>query len=185
MPSTMLDPSQALGRRGAAQYEMAEELRDGRRFKIRAIRPDDKDTLLAAVGRSSAQSVYRRFFSPKRGFTEQEIAYFVNVDFINHVALVATLEDEGRMIIGGCRYIVVQPGKAEMAFFVDDQYQGQGVGAALMRHLAKIARDAGLKELIAEILADNISMLKVFQKSGLRLSTSREGQVIHVALQLV
>jgi GNAT superfamily N-acetyltransferase len=72
-----------------------------------------------------------------------------------------------------------------MAFFVDDQYQGQGVGAALMRHLAKIARDAGLKELIAEILADNISMLKVFQKSGLRLSTSREGQVIHVALQLV
>jgi hypothetical protein len=53
-----------------------------------------------------------------------------------------------------------------------------------MRHLTKIARDAGLKDLIAEVLADNISMLRVFQKSGLRLSTSREGQVVHVTLQL-
>jgi hypothetical protein len=96
---------------------MVEELRGGQRLKIRAIRPDDKDGLLAAVRQSSDQSVYRRFFSPKQGFTEAEIAYFVNVDFINHVALVAALEEEGRrVIIGGGRYIVVQPGKAEVAF---------------------------------------------------------------------
>jgi GNAT superfamily N-acetyltransferase len=170
----------------AAKYEAVESLRDGRRFKIRALRPDDRDGLLAAVGRSSAQSLYRRFFSPKRGFTEEQIAYFVNVDFVNHAALVATLEEDDRLvIIGGGRYIVVQPGKAEVAFVVVDQYQGQGVGAALMGHLARIARDAGLKELIAEVLADNISMLKVFQKSGLPFRTSREGGVVHVALQLV
>jgi hypothetical protein len=53
-----------------------------------------------------------------------------------------------------------------------------------MHHLATIARDAGLKELIAEVLADNISMLKVFQKSALRLSTSRERGIVHFALQL-
>ena len=170
----------------AAKYEMVEALRDGRRFWIRALKPDDKDGLLAAVGRSSAQSLYRRFFSPKHSFTEEQIAYFVNVDFVNHVALVAALEEEGRrVIIGGGRYIVVQPGKAEVAFVVVDQYQGQGVGAALMRHLTNIARDAGLKELTAEVLSDNVSMLKVFQKCGLRLGTSREGGVIHVALQLV
>ena len=170
----------------AAKYETVEALRDGRRFRIRALMPDDKDGLLAAVGQSSAQSLYRRFFSPKHSFTEEQIAYFVNVDFVNHVALVAALEEEGRhVIIGGGRYIVVQPGKAEVAFVVVDQYQGQGVGAALMRHLTKIARDAGLKELTAEVLSDNVSMLKVFQKCGLPLSTSREGGVIHVVLQLV
>jgi RimJ/RimL family protein N-acetyltransferase len=168
-----------------AEYEVGEALRDGRSFKIRALRPDDRDGLLAAVGRTSADSLYRRFFSPRRGFTEEQIAYFVNVDFVSHVALVAALEEDGRpVIIGGGRYILVEPGKAEVAFVVVDQYQGQGVGAALMRHLARIARDAGLEELIAEVLADNVSMLRVFQKSGLRLSTTREAGVVHVALQL-
>lgn len=168
-----------------AEYEVAETLRDGRPFKIRALRPDDRDGLLAAVGQTSAQSLYRRFFSPRRGFTEEQIAYFVNVDFVAHVALVAVLEENGRrVIVGGGRYIVVQPGKAEVAFVVVDRYQGQGIGAALMRHLTTIARDAGLQELVAEVLADNISMLKVFRNSGLRLGTTHEAGVVHVALQL-
>jgi len=168
-----------------AEYEVAETLRDGRPFKIRALRPDDRDGLLAAVGQTSAQSLYRRFFSPKHDFTEEQIAYFVNVDFVAHVALVAVLEENGRrVIVGGGRYIVVQPGKAEVAFVVVDRYQGQGIGAALMRHLTTIARDAGLQELVAEVLADNISMLKVFRNSGLRLGTTHEAGVVHVALQL-
>ncbi len=51
------------------------------------------------------------------------------------------------MIIGGGRYIVEQPGKAEIAFAVVDEYQGQGIGAALMRHLSGIAREAGLERV--------------------------------------
>jgi len=170
----------------AAEYEAVEALRDGRRFKIRALRPDDRAGVLSAVGRSSPQSLYRRFFSPRRDFTEEEIARFVNVDFVNHVALVAELEEAGRgVIIGGGRYIAVEPEKAEVAFVVADHYQGQGVGTALMRHLATIARDAGLKQLIAEVLADNIPMLEVFAKSGLRLNTTREAGLVHVALHLL
>ena len=88
------------------------------------------------------------------------------------------------MIVGGGRYIVVEPGKAEIAFAVVDQYQGKGVGTALMRHLAAIAYQAGLRQLIAEVLSDNISMLKVFAKCGLRTSTTHEAGVAHVALQL-
>jgi GNAT superfamily N-acetyltransferase len=170
----------------ANKYAVVEQLPDGRQLQIRALRPDDRNEFIAAVRRSSAQSLYRRFFSPIRGFTEEQITRFVNVDFVSHVALVAALEEEGRsVIVGGGRYIVVQPGQAEVAFVVVDEYQGLGVGAALMRHLTAIARDAGLKELVAEVLADNSSMLKVFQKSGLRLSTSREDGVVHVTLQLV
>lgn len=160
----------------AAKYEAVEPLRDGRRFKVRALRPDDRAGLLSAVGRSSPQSLYRRFFSPRRGFTEEEIARFVNVDFVHHVALVAVLEEAGRgVVIGGGRYIVVEPEKAEVAFVVVDHYLGQGVGTALMRHLAMIARDAG----------DNISMLKVLAKSGLRLNTTRQAGLVHVALHLL
>jgi GNAT superfamily N-acetyltransferase len=122
----------------------------------------------------------------KRDFTEEEIAFFSEIDFINHVALVAVVEEERRpVIVGGGRYIVVQPGKAEVAFAVIDQYQGQGLGARLMHHLAAIARSCGIRELIAEILPDNTPMLKVFEKRGFDLSMKRESGVMHVALRLI
>jgi GNAT superfamily N-acetyltransferase len=170
----------------AAKYSAVEELRNGRGVEIRALRPDDRADLLAAVGRTGAESRFRRFFAVKRDFTEKEIAFFSNIDFINHVALVAVVEEDRRpVIVGGGRYIVVQPGKAEVAFAVVDQYQGQGIGARLMQHLAAIARSCDIRELIAEILSDNTPMLKVFEKSGFDLSTKRESGVVHVALRLI
>jgi GNAT superfamily N-acetyltransferase len=169
----------------AAAYSAIEALRDGRRVEIRALKPEDRAGLLAAVGRTSTQSLYRRFFAVKRGFTEREIAFFSNVDFVSHVALVAVVEEDGRpVIVGGGRYVVVHPEQAEVAFAVVDEYQGQRIGAALMRHLAAIARRAGLRELIAEVLPDNAPMLKVFEKSGFPLSTKRESRVVHVTLRL-
>jgi ribosomal protein S18 acetylase RimI-like enzyme len=167
------------------KYSAIEALHDGRRVEIRALRPDDQAGLLAAVSRTSEQSLYRRFFAVRRGFAEPEIASFMNVDFVNHVALVAVVEESDRpVIVGGGRYVVVKPGTAEMAFAIVDEYQGQGIGSALMRHLAAIARAAGLKELIAEVMPDNISMLKVFKKSGFRLNTKREPGIVHVTLLL-
>jgi RimJ/RimL family protein N-acetyltransferase len=169
----------------AASYEVAEALRDGRRVTIRALKPDDRAEMVAAVDRSSPQSLYRRFFAPKRDFSEKEIAFFVNVDFINHVALVALLEEGDRsVIVGGGRYVVVQPGRAEVAFTVVDQYQGQGVGTALLKHLVVIARDAGISELIADILQENIAMQNVLQRSGLSIIQKRDSGIVHIALQL-
>jgi RimJ/RimL family protein N-acetyltransferase len=169
----------------AAKYSAVETLRNGRQVEIRALRPDDRADLVAAVGRTSSQSLYRRFFAVRCNFKEGEIAFFVNIDFITHVALVAVVEESGRpMIVGGGRYIVVEPEKAEVAFAVVDQYQGQGIGAALLHHLAAIARNAGLQELIAEVLPDNTPMLKVFEKSGFGLGTKREPGVVHVTLRL-
>ena len=108
-------------------YSVTEALRDGCQVEIRALRPDDRADLLAAINRTSAQSLYRRFFGLRRSFTDQEAAFFINVDFVNHVALVALIDEEGRSVIaGGGRYIVVQPGQAELAFVVVDDYHWQG-----------------------------------------------------------
>jgi GNAT superfamily N-acetyltransferase len=168
-----------------ARYSAIELLPDGRRIEIRALRPDDQVDLLAAIDRASSQSLYRRFFGAKRDFSEKEVAFFLNIDFINHVALVAVAEESGRaVIVAGGRYVVGPPGVAEVAFVVIDEYQGQGIGAALLRHLAVVARGAGLKEFTAEVLPDNIPMLKVFEKSGLKCRTKREPGATHVALQL-
>jgi RimJ/RimL family protein N-acetyltransferase len=80
--------------------------------------------------------------------------------------------------------VAVRPTSAELAFAVTDEYQGQGLGFLLMRHLTTIARRAGLHEFIAEVLADNRPMIRVFERSELPLAKRRDGAVIHVTLAL-
>jgi GNAT superfamily N-acetyltransferase len=168
-----------------ANYSATETMRDGRKIEIRAQRPQDREGMLAAIAQTSSGSLYRRFFGVRREFSEKETDYFLNIDFISHVALVAVASDGGQpTIVGGGRYVVLQPGQAEVAFAVIDAYQGLGVGSALMRHLATLGREAGLREFIAEVLAENASMLNVFERSGLAMSIRRDGAVVHVTLRL-
>src|SRR5919198_5303239 len=80
-------------------------LRDGGSVHIRAIRPDDKQRLLALFERLSSRSVYFRFFQTKQRLTDEELRYFTELDFVRHVALVATLrERDAEHIIGVGRY---------------------------------------------------------------------------------
>lgn len=164
---------------------VVEKTRDGRPLQIRALRLSDGAEMLAAVGRISAQSLYRRFFGVKRHFSDEEVEFFLNVDFKSHIALVAVVEENGApTIVGGGRYIVVQPGQAEVAFAVVDDYQGQSIGTALLRHLAGLARAAGLSQLIADVLPINTSMLEVFKKSSMLVSFRRDGGSVRVTIGL-
>jgi RimJ/RimL family protein N-acetyltransferase len=166
-------------------YSAIETLRDGRPCEIRAIRPDDRAGLLAAAGRASAQSWFRRFFSFKRGLSDDEVVRYVEVDFVDTVALVAIVDENGHQaIVGGGRYIVVAPGTAEVAFAVVDAYQGQGLGRALMRHLVVIARAAALQRLVADVLPENLAMLRVFEGCGLAAEKAHDQGVMHVTLRL-
>jgi RimJ/RimL family protein N-acetyltransferase len=168
-----------------ASFSVIEPLRNGRQIEIRAMRPSDRDALLAAADRTSDQSLYRRFFGVRRTFSEQEVSAFVNVDFVDEVALVAVIRESGRdRVAGGARYIVVRPGTAEVAFTVVDEFQRQGLASTLLRHLVVLARAAGIGEFIAEVLPDNIAMLKVLERSGLTQQRTRESGVVHVTLQL-
>lgn len=115
----------------ASKYSAIETLRDGHRIETRALRPQDREDLIAAVSRTSSE-----------------------------------------------------PGQAEVAFTVVDKYQGRGLGAALLRHLAMIARQAGLRELVAYVLSDNRAMLKVLEKSGLKYTAKREAGTVYVKLGL-
>jgi len=168
----------------AASYRTYERLGNGTRIEIRALHQDDKKNMLMAFKRASMHSLQRRFFSARRSFSEQEIDYFVNVDFSNHVALVACVtEDDEPSIVGGGRYIVTNA-TAEFAVMVVDEWQGQGVGSMLLRHLLKIACNANLQEATAEVLAENIAMLRVFSKLGFKREMQRDPQTVHLTLSL-
>jgi ribosomal protein S18 acetylase RimI-like enzyme len=94
---------------------------------------------------------------------------------------VAELDERGEnAIIGAGRYIVTQPGTAELAFAVIDEYQGHGIGTALLKHLVTIARESGVRKLIAEVLPENTAMLATFRKFG--FVSSLRGGSVHVVL---
>ena len=169
----------------AANYDATERLRNGAPLQIRALLPSDRAEMLAAYGRLSPEALYRRFFAPKRSFSEREIDFYLNVDFKNHVALAALLSEDGRpVIVGGARYIVSQPGCAEVAFAIDDPHQKLGIATHLIHHLIGIARAAGLEQFVAEVLPENVPMLKVFERCGLAITTRHDRGVVHVTLAL-
>ena len=166
-------------------YSAVEVLRNGQRVEIRALRPSDRSALEAAVDRTSPLSLYRRFFAVRTVFTEEQASYFVDVDFKKHVALVAVVDEgTGPSIAGGGRYVLVESDKAEIAFMIVDAYQGRGIGRMLLRHLVTIAKDAGIRQFVAEVLPENTPMLKLFEKSGLHMSVQSEPGVTHVTLDL-
>lgn len=169
-----------------ARYSASERLRNGAEIEIRALVPDDRVEMLAAFDRTSSQTRYRRFFAPKNSFSEREIEFFLNVDFVNHVALAAVLNESGEeTIVGGARYVLTQPGQAEVAFAIDDPHQKLGIATQLMRHLVAIARASELQTFVADVLPENLPMLRVFERCGLKMTTHRDRGVVRVTLDLL
>jgi GNAT superfamily N-acetyltransferase len=152
-------------------YEAHDKLQDGRVLNIRSIRPDDKPILIQGLHNLSPQSRYFRFFTHKDEFSQEELAYFTELDFSTHVGLLASLaegDSERPVAIG--RYIVssdIDKSQAELAFVVKDEYRGLGIATILLKHLIDIARAQGIGSFIALVLPDNTKMLHVFRKSGL------------------
>jgi RimJ/RimL family protein N-acetyltransferase len=170
-------------------YYATDTMIDGRSFVIRAIRPEDKQALQDGIRRQSAESVYFRFFRPKRHLSDTELAYLTELDFVDHVALGAQTREKGvDLPIGVGRYIVNdptgEPRSAELAVMVDDAYQGRGVGKALLRHLIVIAQGTGIERFVATVLPDNQKMLAVFASTGLPVRKSYQSGLIDVSLLL-
>ena len=171
-------------------YQVTERLADGSALTIRAIRPEDRQRFAQAFEEfaKSPDSVHFRFHGFKRSLSQDEGIRMTQVDFVDHVALVATLGDHPESpLIGVGRYIVCsapQRHRAEVPFSVLDQHQGKGIGSLLLRHLASIATEQGLRELEAEVLADNHSMLGVLERSGFPIQHSTDFGVTRVLLTI-
>src|SRR5579875_218157 len=169
-----------------AHYAAVEILSDGSSIRIRAIRADDKDRLRRHFETLTPRSIYQRFFGYKRALTKADLVRLTELDFVDHVALAASLgagPDERFLGIG--RYIRIDHGRqAEVAFAVLDEFQGRGIGTLLLEHLGRIARDAGVTEFRAEVMGDNRQMLEVFERSGFRVSRSSEPGVVHLSFPI-
>jgi RimJ/RimL family protein N-acetyltransferase len=171
------------------QFKHPARLRDGTSVLIRAIRPDDRQRIIAAFHKLEPQTIYTRFFSAKKELSETDLARIDASDFVHAAALVATIgEGDDEVIIGAGGYTVLDRSgelpTAEVSFTIEEDYQGQGLSGLFMRLLTQIARERGLRRFEAEVLAGNTAMLKVFQRSGLPMTRQAEDGVVHVVMDL-
>jgi acyl-CoA hydrolase/GNAT superfamily N-acetyltransferase len=141
--------------------------KDGLTVKFRAIKPSDVDEMRRLFYRFSDEAVYYRYFSPVKTMPHAKMQEYVNVDYRRTMSIVGLVDEpaEGRIIAEG-RYVLVHDRPyANMAFVVDEEYQGKGIATFLFETLMRIARDKGIAGLEADVLAVNTPMLRVLEKS--------------------
>ena len=153
-------------------------LRDGRTAVLRPIDPGDAERLMHLHEHLSFESQYFRFFGPKPHLTRAEAEYLANVDFHRRFAIVAEASDE---IVAVGRFDVNEPGVAEAAIVVRDDYQHVGLGTQILQRMREIGRGAGLKSFTAEVLAENSRMIDLLSSNGLETTPVDSGVVRVIA----
>jgi GNAT superfamily N-acetyltransferase len=170
-----------------ASYHATDTLPDGRIVYLRAIKPGDREALRRGFLQLSKASVRDRFFSVKRDLTPAELTYFTEVDFLQHVALVAELQDGTQLRpVGVGRFVRKhdQPDHSEVALTVLDELHGKGIGKVLLNRLIDCARELGVRHLDATVLVQNTRVSEMLHKTGLPLLATTEGNIKTLSLAL-
>lgn len=138
-------------------------------FEVRALTRADRDRLAAAFGRLSDRSRLRRFLGPKPKLSDAELTYLTDIDHVTHEAF-AAIDPDGGAIVGVARYAEERatPGTADLALFVADAWQGQGIATMLGLRLVGRADANGIARLTATTFADNRAARAVLRKLGFR-----------------
>jgi len=151
---------------------------DGGIVRIRPVRPSDEEGLLALYDRASPESLYRRFFTGGRSGIKADVTRMTRTDGEGHAALLAERRDQ---VVGVASYEQAgSPGQAEFAILVDDAEHGRGIGTLLLEHLAATARRNGIFELVGEVLAANVPMLRVAADLHPGMRAERDAGVVEV-----
>ncbi|TQJ01945.1 bifunctional GNAT family N-acetyltransferase/acetate--CoA ligase family protein [Amycolatopsis cihanbeyliensis] len=157
-------------------------LSDGGTVHLRPIVPADAEAIVALHGRLSERTRYLRYFGAYPRIPQRDLDRFTTVDHHDRTAFVALLGDE---IVAVGRYERLEEGdSAEVAFLVDDAHQGRGLGSILLEHLAAAASERGLRRFVAEVLAENSQMVRVFRDAGYQVSREFDEGLVHLEFDL-
>lgn len=161
-------------------------LRDGQSLHVRPINPEDKERLREFFYRLSPFTRYLRFQHVKNNISDEELAYFTEVELPERCAYIATMgEGSEQRIVAVGRYDAV-PGmqSAEVAFTVEDNIQVRGIGTALLEKLAQTAASYRIKRFLAGVLPENTRMLELFDESGFKITRELNEGVYQISIDL-
>jgi acetyl coenzyme A synthetase (ADP forming)-like protein len=138
-------------------------LRDGSTLRVRPVRAADEDSIRTFLKGMSQESIGFRFFGAAN--LEWATRWSVDVDYADRFALIAETGAPLR-VIAHAAYVRIDAERAEVAFLVDDHWQGRGISTILLAHLAGIAEQHGISTFRAEVMPANHRMIEVFRESG-------------------
>jgi acyl-CoA synthetase (NDP forming)/GNAT superfamily N-acetyltransferase len=154
-------------------------LSDGRIAVIRPVTDSDRDGLIALHDAAGDESLRLRFFGPGRAAAHAYVEHLMAGSGDTVASLVATV---GGSIVAMATAAREGPDVAEAAFLVADAEHRHGLGSLLLEHLAAACRDVGIRRLVADVLRDNIAMIRVFRSAGFTLSHRDDHGVLRVEM---
>jgi RimJ/RimL family protein N-acetyltransferase len=131
-------------------------------FTLRPIHPSDSDELVRHWATLSPESQRRRFLTSKPVLSPSELRFLTDVDFVDHVAWVATPADDPARILGVGRFVRLEPG-GDLAEFA----------SALAAKLVEEALPRGVRRFTATIFSDNRAVRRVMERIASRLEYDR------------
>ena len=156
-------------------------LRDGSTAFIRPSEPGDLDALREFFHQLSPESKKRRFFSAA---DPADTLLTRQCDSSNPRAqltlIVSRVVEGASRIIATGSYVARDETSAEVAFAVDDEFQGKGLGGILLERLALLAARHGFVRFWALTLLGNQMMLETFRQSGFSLHSKIEDESVEI-----
>jgi len=156
-------------------------LRDGSTAQVRPAEPDDREALRAFFHQLSTQSKKHRFFSsadPPQALIDQQC------DSSDPRVRFTLIVSRAQGIIACGSYVARDETTAEVAFAVDDEFQGKGLGGLLLERLALIGARHGFVRFWAVTQIDNRLMLDTFDRSGFRMRSKVEDDYVEIDLSV-
>ncbi len=159
-------------------------LKDGQGVLFRPAFPEDKERVKSFMKRVSRESLRMRFMAAISEVPETVIDELCKGDFRSQGCLLALVgEGEEEKVVGLGNYAGTGNGRsAEVAFLIEDDYQGKGISTLLLERLAGLAAANGYIEFEAEVLPDNQPMINVFKHSGFQNHHVWHSDTVHIEL---
>ena len=184
----LVPEGQQLRSRGAypREEERTVTLRDGRSVLVRPARTGDAAILQDLFYRMPPEDVFTRFFRHLTSLPLSTAEHMTSVSFDDEVTLLAVEGDWGsERVIGTVSYYRdPTSGRADVAFMVDPEWKGVGLGTALRDVVVDVARRRGVVALTADVLVENAAMLRLFRTSGLDVEAHTSQGVTEIVLTL-
>ena len=168
------------------ELEKYDTLHDGTEIFFRPIKPTDDAALSEMLYSLSPASVRTRYMAQTVAFPHRDIQRLTNIDYTQDISIVGTvpgISDEQVVAIAQY-YLDPKTQAAEVAFLVLDEWQKKGMGTFLLAYLAQIAKQRGVKQFYAKVLAANKAMLAIFHNTGYQVKTEFDGEIYNVTYDL-
>jgi RimJ/RimL family protein N-acetyltransferase len=168
-----------------ADIETMQVFKNDLKVRFRPLRPSDEEEMRRLFYRFSDESVYYRYFTPLKTMPHSRMQSYVNVDYSKDISIVGVVGEPGQgRIIAEARYIKDPHSPyGDVAFIVDEHYQGYGIATYMYQKLMRLAKERGLQGFTADVLPANKSMMRVFEKGDAEVKAALESGIYRLTIR--